>query len=239
MAVAPPGDMLSRREQLAVVSIALIVLATVVLWASGVGLEVLLWFQDHVADLWSRDPAAWVSLIQTALAIVGGLWVFYLYRTSRTGQTTISITPNCWLSQTRVDDLRVLFVRVRVTNVSKAVCTGCQATITLMDASVRDPVTEQMTLPVFAEQNPWALLNEDVAGDSDSLLSLEPGETIDSEAAFFLRDQPLLAVRVAVSGDQGAIFRKPFEWNTAFFVDVKELKPQAFGLSPQAPPASA
>ncbi len=238
MAVVQPDETLSRRQQVTVVAVALIVLGTVIVWETGAGPDILGWFRDRLVDLWVRDPAAWVSLMQTALAIVGGLWVFYLYRTSRTGQTTISITPTCWLSETRVDHFLVFIVRVRVTNVSKVVCSGCQATVSLMDASVRDPATGQMTLPIFAEQNPWALINADVAGDSDSLLSLEPGETIDAEAAFFLRNRPLLAVQVYVSGDQGALFRRPFEWNTNFFVDVKAMKSQAFGVSPQASPVT-
>src|SRR5437879_2870449 len=98
MAVVQPDETLSRRQQVSVVVLALVVLGVVFAWESGTGPDVLVWFHDRLEDLWKRDAAAWVALVQTGLAIVGGLWVFYLYRTSRTGQTTISITPTCWLS---------------------------------------------------------------------------------------------------------------------------------------------
>jgi hypothetical protein len=208
------------------VGVGILVLVAIVLIAGLIG-PLADWTGGQFAQLGALEPAVKVTLLQTFLAVVGGLWAFYLYRSSRANQTTISIAPTCWLAESRVDDFLVFNVRTRVTNVSKAVCRNCQATVTLMDASERDAATGQMSMPTFAEQDPWANLYPDPSRDFP--ISLEPGESIDCETAFLLSRRPLLGVRISVEGDQG-LFRSPFEWNSFFLVDVLALKPTSFGL---------
>src|SRR5690242_2531574 len=60
------------------------------------------WIADRSTDLWMLDPPVKVTLLQTALAVIGGGWALYLYVSSRTNQTTIAITPTCWLAGTRI-----------------------------------------------------------------------------------------------------------------------------------------
>ncbi|TMC54256.1 MAG: hypothetical protein E6J20_04070 [Chloroflexi bacterium] len=185
------------------------------------------WFAQRGMDIGNLS-ATRITLLQTALAIIGGLWALYLYQTSRTGQTTVSTVPNCWLAQSLVDDFWVFVVRTKVTNVSKVLCRSVRAKITVMDATIRDPNTGQFALPAFAEQDLWAVLNPP-SEDLDPEFELEPGEVVTSEAAFLLSRRSLLAVRVAIDGKQGP-FRREFEWNTLFFVDTAALTPQAHGL---------
>jgi hypothetical protein len=188
------------------------------------------WIEQRSADIWTLDPAVKVTLLQTALAVVGGVWAFYLYTSSRASQTTISITATCWLAKTPVDGFRALNVRIRVTNASKAICRNCEATVALMDATERDRASGQLLMPIFAEQDPWWNLYPDPG--TDYAISLEPGESIDSETPFLLRRRPLLGVRISVEGDQG-LFRSPFEWGSFFLVDAAALEPVAFAAPTQ------
>jgi hypothetical protein len=164
---------------------------------------------DPVLDIGSD----WIKVGQTTLAVLGGGWALYLYRSGRRGEVRVAVEPVVRLSREVRPGESILFVRLRITNASSVLFRYEQAEATLMDASTRTPSGEIVLAPL-AQQDPFIPVYGEMVQESTVIqggrlfqlwegqrISLEPGEFVDSELAFPLSSQQLglLAMRITVS----------------------------------------
>jgi hypothetical protein len=179
------------------------------------------------------------SVIETLAIIGGGLWALYLYRTGRRGEVTLGIEPRSSIIPDSSQPGRsLLLVHLKLANVSGVVFHHDYSTATLIDASQRGADGQVLMFP-FAEQDPLLPVYGDLTGNLDAAargdlftyypgqqISLEPGESVETELAFPLKtERPgLLAMRVSVEGYQRKRDGAPFKWSSFFF--IPPLKPE-------------
>jgi hypothetical protein len=173
----------------------------------------------------------WLDVIESVALIVGGFWVAYTYWRSRKGQASVGIEPTTRLHRDPGSGEHVLLVKLRIRNSSSILFRYEKATATLMDASHRSEDGLLLLIP-FAEEDPLIPLYSDVSKDPNEVeqgrsfipgggLSLEPGESADTELAFVLDEESLglMAMQVMIGGKQGRIGRRSYWWSTFFYVD--------------------
>jgi hypothetical protein len=187
-------------------------------------------------DSWFETAAAFAIILQAFAVIGGGIWGFYLYRHGRRGQVRVGVRASARLHRDWSDTHSVLLVRLRVANVSGVLYRHREATATLMDA--RKPAADgTVRLVPFSQADPILPVYADISDDGDEIaagrtflpleeeeVELEPGENLESEVAFPVRNDKLglMAVRLRIEGYQGRR-GAPFWWGTFLYVDPDEL----------------
>lgn len=179
-------------------------------------------------------PGDWIQLARTVLLVAGGLWAFYVYRTTRRSEAKLGIEPAVRLHLSTGPRESLLLVRLRMRNTSGVLFRLESARATLLDASGRRDDGSIMLLPIAQQDPVLPVYGEFVADDAQAMaggapfaywegqrISLEPGEFVDAEMAFPLSSVrlALMAMRVTLRGFQGRWGRRPYEWGTFFYVD--------------------
>lgn len=179
----------------------------------------------------------WIEAVAAAVQAVaivgGGWWALHLYRTGRRGEVTLGIEARATTSpDSSVPGSSLLVVHLKFSNVSGVVFHHEYSTATLIDASQRGPAGEVLMFP-FAEQDPLLPVYGDQTDDTEQALrgdlfryhegqeiSLEPGESVETELVFPLKTVRLglLAMRVTLQGYQRKRGGSPFQWSSFFFI---------------------
>ena len=183
------------------------------------------------------DTAAAAAIILQAFAVIGGgIWGFYLYTHGRRGQVRIGVLASARLHRDWSDTHSVLLVRLRIANTSGVLYRHQEATATLMDAR-KQAADGTVRLAPFSQADPILPVYADISNDGNAIAAgetfvplpeeavfLEPGEHLETEIAFPIRNDKmgLMAVRVRVLGFQGRRGRAPFWWGTILYIDPEE-----------------
>jgi hypothetical protein len=173
------------------------------------------------------DTAQRLDLLRTALAVVAGLWVLFLYRKRRQGMAVLRSALCCRVG-TGPSGEDALFVRVHLTNISAVVVREVEATLTLFAPSLLGDGRVRFT--GIVANNPL-LPAADVVGAASGRAAfasrprpdIEPAECIESEMLMSLdeRTERLLALRLLVRGTESAVWRRRrYRWATFAFVDL-------------------
>lgn len=188
--------------------------------------------------MFGLSAARWVDLIELVAFIVGGVWALYLYGTSRRGQAKVGIEHAACIHRGLTRDRSVLIVRLLMSNTSNVLWRLDNARATLFDAR---KLAENGTVRLvpFIEADPFLPVYGDLAEDAADFrrgepfgyfegqeITLEPGEQVQTELAFPLRDDKLglMAMKVWLSGRQRNRSRRPYEWATFFFLDPARIE---------------
>jgi hypothetical protein len=181
---------------------------------------------------------SWIDVAELAILVVGGTWAFYNYLRFRSAQAKVGLETRVRFRQEGAGT--VLLLGIRVTNTSRVLFRYDEAAVTLIDASARTEDGRVLLVPFARDEflvPVYGVMSEDPseiqAGRLFSLaeeepISLEPGEHVDSDAAFVLRDEvALMAVRISVRGWQGRWGRRSYWWGSFQFIDPDEIQPSS------------
>ncbi len=178
------------------------------------------------------------TAFQAAFIGLGGAWALYVYLRTRRGQVRVGIEASCRLIREWNAGRSLLLVHLRVANTSNVIYYHREATATLMDAR-RETDTGDVRLVPFTQGDPLPPVYGDIQRDSDSvrrgdlfrlepaIVSLEPGEYVDSELAFVLETSKLglMALRVLIRGRQRKWVRpRDYWWGSFFYVSPTETE---------------
>lgn len=171
------------------------------------------------------------SMLDVLVIGVAGLSALYVYRRTRRGQVRVGISASYRLIRGWNPGRALLIVRLRIANTSSVIYWHREATATLMDARREIERTGQIHLAPFSQADPFpavygqmdveppAVREGRLFSLDEDVISLEPGEFVESEVAFPL-DEPrlgLMAMRVLMRGTQRRWLRPPDYWWGAFF----------------------
>ena len=184
------------------------------------------------------SSADWISLAQLVILALGGFWGLFLFRTARRGEARVAIEHS---HRVRIDyspERSLLLLRVRLRNTSNVLWRWDQSAVTLFDAR-REASDRSLRIVPFAEADPflpvYGLVSDDAADLAagrtfdyleDQQITLEPGESVESEVAFPLdrKKLGLMGVHIWFRGFQRTRSGEPYEWATFFYVDPNELE---------------
>ena len=196
------------------------------------------WCADRAHEFWSLEPAVKVTLVQTLLLGLAGLWAYRLFLLRREGQSSLKIDGSYRL--TEHSDHRRLFLRLHIRNSSAVIVYQAEATISLLDA-VPDPATGEVRLHLLSQEDPLLPINGEMnQGASDRITfgpapgDLEPTECLQTEVMFVAAPTAtLLAIRVTVTGSQGRLpmLRRTYDWGWFVFIDSLTTGPDYVSLS--------
>lgn len=147
------------------------------------------WIYGRWQAFGALKPETQISALQLVALVVGGLWAFGLYRRRREGQATVRVTAATRVYERPGDGLKLLLVRVHISNESAVVVGEIRATVTLLmeipdavgDLRLRREGTRDALLSVngeLIEQQDGTVLFEPWSA------SLEPGACVESEGTF-------------------------------------------------------
>jgi hypothetical protein len=179
-----------------------------------------------MADRWIQDAAALIQAI--AIAMAGG-WALFIYRRRRQGQVGLGLEISARMVHDWNPGKSVLLVKLLIQNTSNVVYWHREATAILMDAR-KEAMDGGVRLVPFMRVDPMPPVYGDINADvlaakrgelfhlGTSQISLEPGESLQSEVPFVLDSGKLglLGLRVLVQGQQRRRIRPKDYWWGAF-----------------------
>jgi hypothetical protein len=182
------------------------------------------------------ELSGWLVFAEVVVLVVGGGWALYIYATTRRGQAKVGIGHSARLLPDFAPGRALLIVNLTFTNTSNVLWRHDWSLATLFDAR-KLAADGTVRLVQFSQADPFLPVYGSTAEDPDEIvqgrpfsyfedqrISLEPGETVESELAFPLDAGKLglMALKVTLSGRQRNLSRAPYEWAAFFYIDPEQ-----------------